>query len=105
MIISDSNFNIIEQKLNELRRLWSRFIFLNGILRVLILIIITGFIISTIEGFRYFPAPIRLSILRFILGFLILFFMTPIVLAVLVRSNRMVSYSNINLAKKIGNQF
>lgn len=105
MIISDSNFNIIEQKLNELRRLWSRFIFLNGILRVLILIIITGFIISTIEGFRYFPAPIRLSILKFTLGFLILFFMTPIVLAVLVRSNRMVSYSNINLAKKIGNQF
>ncbi|MBU1063899.1 hypothetical protein KJ762_01520 [bacterium] len=102
---SDANFNLIDTKLNGLRRQWSRFIFLNGIIRALILVLFVGFIIATIEGFRYFQAPVRLSILRFTMGFLIIFFLTPIILATLVRVNRMIAYSNMNLAKKIGKQF
>ena len=105
MIKSDANFKLIDTKLTGLRCQWSRFIFLNGIIRALVLVLVAGFIISTIEGFRYFQVPVRLSILRFTIGFLILFFLTPIVLAVLVRCNRMVSYSNMNLAKMIGKQF
>ncbi|MDO9548866.1 MAG: hypothetical protein Q7J65_07900, partial [Candidatus Marinimicrobia bacterium] len=105
MIKADDNFNIIEGKLNELRRQWSRFIFMNGFIRVLMLVLFVGFMISTIEGFRYFEAPVRLSILRFTVGFLIIFFLAPIILAVLVRTNRMVSYSNMNLAKIIGQRF
>ena len=105
MIDSNDNFRIIIEKLDALRRAWARFILLNGLLRALTLVVLVLFLLISAEGFRYFDSTIRLTILRFTSGFLIIFLLTPIVLAALTRSNRMSAYSNINLARTIGRHF
>ncbi|HDP67174.1 MAG TPA: hypothetical protein ENN20_01585 [Candidatus Marinimicrobia bacterium] len=105
MNYSGQNIKIIEARLDALRRRWSGFILLNGFVRALMLVVGLGFIIATVEGFRYFDSPVRLSILRFSSGFLIIFFLIPIILALLVRTNQMASFSNLKLARMLGNHF
>lgn len=102
---SGQNIRTIEVKLDALRKRWSGFIFLNGFVRALMLVLVTGFIIATLEGFRYFAAPVRLSILRFFTGFLLIFCLAPVVLAFLVRTNRTASFSNQKLARMLGKHF
>jgi len=49
---SENSYRIIDDKLNDLRCRWSRFIFMNGVVRALMLVLLTGFIdrISDCDG-------------------------------------------------------
>ncbi|RKY62345.1 MAG: hypothetical protein DRP96_00445 [Candidatus Neomarinimicrobiota bacterium] len=105
MTIPENVFSPIARKLDGLRRSWGRFILMNGLIRALMLIIGIAFLIITVEGFRYFACPVRLIIMKFVIGFSAIFIATPIILFFLIRSNRMVAYSNQSLAKKIGAVF
>lgn len=100
-----NNFNIIAEKLDKLRRDWSWFILAKGMLRVLTLISVIVFILIICEGFRYFNTSIRRDIYFFTIGFSGIFLLTPIILALMVRFNRMASYSNHRLSILIGEEY
>jgi hypothetical protein len=96
------DFRYIADKLDKLRRGWSRFILIKGLVRGITLIMACLFILLTLEGMRYFNTSVRRDMLVCLAGFGGIFFLTPIIMSVMVRLNRVVSYSDFRLAKLIG---
>jgi hypothetical protein len=102
---TETNYSLISDKIYRLRQRWSWYVVLDGLAKSLILITLAAFILIGLEGFRFFSSVVRREMLFFFIGFGSLFLLVPIILALMVRYEKIASYSDKRLADAVGKQF
>ncbi len=95
----------IDTKLRRLRHHFARYIFLKSMLRVLMVLLASGFLLVTLEGFIYFKQSVRSDIQLFYLLFGGIFVLIPCVYYFLIRSNRISAYNDEPLARRIARYY
>ncbi|MFA4838437.1 MAG: DUF4175 family protein [Candidatus Neomarinimicrobiota bacterium] len=105
MIERKRQTDIISRKLDGLRNRFARHVLFKGWMRAVILLIVAGFVLSVAEGFRYFPGNVRKDIVFFYVAFGLIFVLSPVILSILIRRNRTVSFSDQRLARRISTTY
>jgi len=99
---SQSTIDLIDRKIDDLRRAFARHILRVGLRRVVMLILVTVFLVVTIEGFRYFNSTVRSNIIFFLIAFSLIFICVPLMWYVQILRRKVTAYDDFHLADKIG---
>lgn len=91
----------IQHQLQNLRRTLAINVLLTGIFRLALLLIGAAFLLILLEGWRYFPPAVRTQIVGWYIILASLFSCLLIVLWYLIRQNRLPTFDDVHLARRI----